>query len=82
MDGSPNTAATREIHGVLRRIVLGAALLMPLPALAQDSEVPGRLRVYAAGSLTAAFNALLDAFGTPPGVAVTAASALGRPHGS
>lgn len=27
------------------------------------------MRVYAAGSLAGAFNALLDAFGTPPGEA-------------
>ncbi len=59
------------VHAALRRIVLGAALLMPAmtPALAQDAEAPSPLRVYAAGSLTGAFNALLDAFGTPPGKA-------------
>ncbi len=53
----------------LRRVLLGAALLLPaaVPALAQDAQAP--LRVYAAGSLTGAFNALLAAFGTPPGTA-------------
>jgi ABC-type molybdate transport system substrate-binding protein len=56
------------IHAILRRIMLGTALLMPAmaPALAQGSEAPGPLRIYAAGSLTGAFNALLQAFGTPP----------------
>ena len=39
------------------------------PAAAQDAAAPGPLRVYAAGSLTAAFNALLQAFGAPPGSA-------------
>jgi len=59
------------IHAILRRIMLGAALLMPAMtlALAQGSEAPGPLRVYAAGSLTGAFNALLDAFGPRPGSA-------------
>lgn len=56
-----------SVRAVLRRIVLGAALLMP--ALAQGSEAPGPLRVYAAGSLTGAFNALLEAFGASPGTA-------------
>ncbi len=55
------------MHAALRGIVLGAALLTP--ALAHGSEAPGPLRVYAAGSLTGAFNALLEAFGTPPGEA-------------
>ncbi len=54
-----------SVHAVLRCIVLGAALLTP--ALAQGSDASGPLRVYAAGSLTRAFNALLEAFGTPPG---------------
>ncbi len=55
----------------LRRVLLGTALLLPaaIPALAQDAEVPAPLRVYAAGSLTGAFNVLLQAFGTPPGAA-------------
>ncbi|HEY0207034.1 MAG TPA: extracellular solute-binding protein [Acetobacteraceae bacterium] len=54
-----------------RRALLGAALLLPaaLPVLAQDAKPPGPLRVYAAGSLTGAFNALLQAFGAPPGEA-------------
>lgn len=58
-------------HAALRRAVLGAALLLPAaaPALAQGSEAPGPLRVYAADSLTGAFNAMLDAFGMPPGSA-------------
>lgn len=56
---------------ILRRIVLGAALLLPaaVPALAEDADAPAPLRVYAAGSLTGSFNALLNAFGTPPGTA-------------
>lgn len=54
-------------HGVLRGLLFGAALL--LPALARGAEASSPLRVYAAGSLTGAFNALLDAFGTPPGKA-------------
>ena len=59
-----------SIRALLRRIALGAALLLPAaPALAQGSEAPIPLRVYAAGSLTGSFNALLTAFGTPPGVA-------------
>lgn len=47
----------------------GAALLLAnaAPALAQDAAAGGPLRVYAAGSLTGPFNALLQAFGTPPG---------------
>jgi len=55
----------------LRRALLGAALLLAnaAPALAQDAAAGGPLRVYAAGSLTGAFNALLQAFGTPPGEA-------------
>jgi len=55
----------------LRWILLGAALFLPaaVPALAQDAKAPAPLRVYAAGSLTGAFNALLVAFGTPPGKA-------------
>jgi len=55
----------------LRRTLLGAALLLAnaTPALAQDAATGGPLRVYAAGSLTGAFNALLQAFGTPPGEA-------------
>jgi len=58
-------------HAILRSILLGAALLMPAmsPARALGSEAPSPLRVYAVGSLTGAFNALLEAFGTPPGVA-------------
>ncbi len=57
------------LRAVARRLVLGAALLpwALAPALAQDAAAP--LRVYAAGSLTGAFNALLQAFGTPPGTA-------------
>lgn len=53
----------------LCRFLLGAALLLPVtvPALAEDADAPAPLRVYAAGSLTGAFNALLTAFGTPPG---------------
>jgi len=53
----------------LRAVLLGAASLLPAaaPVLAQDAEAPGPLRIYAAGSLTRAFNALLTAFGTPPG---------------
>lgn len=64
-------AATPPKHAVLRAILLGAVLFMLTiaPALAQDVKAPGPLRVYAAGSLTGAFNALLDAFGTPPGSA-------------
>ncbi len=55
---------------VLRRVLLGAALLSTATsALAQEAEAPAPLRVYAAGSLTGAFNALLQAFGTPPGTA-------------
>ncbi len=55
----------------LRRILLGAALLLAsaAPALALDATMGGPLRVYAAGSLTGAFNALLQAFGMPPGEA-------------
>ncbi len=55
----------------LRTVLLGAALLLPtaVPALAQGAEAPTPLRVYAAGSLTGAFNALLTAFGTLPGTA-------------
>ena len=58
------------MHAFLRRVALGAALLLPAigPALAQGSET-SPLRVYAAGSLSGSFNALLTAFGTPPGVA-------------
>lgn len=54
------------VPATLRRIVLGAALLLPatVPALAEDANAPAPLRVYAAGSLTRAFNALLAAFGT------------------
>ncbi len=37
--------------------------------LAQSAGASAPLRIYAAGSLTSAFNALLDALGTPPGVA-------------
>ncbi len=57
------------MRAIVRRALLGTALLLPgtAPALAQDAPAP--LRVYAAGSLTRAFNALLDAFGAPPGVA-------------
>lgn len=44
-----------------------------LPTLAVPTMAPAAraepLRVYAAGSLTASFNALLGAFGTPPGTA-------------
>ncbi len=69
MKRSLTAAATPGMRAILRRIVLGAAVFMPLSALAQGSEAPGPLRVYAAGSLTGAFNALLDAFGTPPGAA-------------
>ncbi len=52
-----------------RVVAIGAALLLPAagPAPTQDAAAPGPLRVYAAGSLTGAFNALLQAFGTPPG---------------
>jgi len=50
----------------LRRAVLAAAILLPVAATAQAAEP---LRVYAAGSLTGAFNTLLEAFGTPPGTA-------------
>ena len=55
----------------LCRALLGAALLLPPVAssLAQDAKPSGTLRVYAAGSLTGPFNALLQAFGTPPGEA-------------
>ncbi len=55
----------------LHHVLLGAALLLPVsvPASAEDAEAPAPLRVYAAGSLTGAFNALLAAFGTPPGAA-------------
>jgi len=55
----------------LRRTLLGAALLLAnaAPALAQDAATGGPLRVYAAGSLTGAFNALLQAFGMTPGEA-------------
>ncbi len=55
----------------LRRVLLGAAFLLSaaVPALAEDAEAPAPLRIYAAGSLTGAFNALLTAFGTPPGTA-------------
>lgn len=56
-----------SVRAVLRRAVLGAVLLVP--ALAQGAEAPAPLRVYAAGSLTGAFNALLAGFGTPPGTA-------------
>ena len=61
----------RRVGTTLGRVVLGAVLLVPVltPALAQTSEAPGPLRVYAAGSLTGAFNALLQAFGAPPGTA-------------
>lgn len=45
----------------LRQALLAAGLLVPAGASAEP------LRVYAAGSLTGAFNALLEAFGTPPG---------------
>jgi molybdate transport system substrate-binding protein len=45
----------------LRRTLLAATVLLPTTASAEP------MRVYAAGSLTGAFNALLDAFGTPPG---------------
>jgi len=57
------------LRRAFRRALLGAALLLPSmgPALAQDAKPPGPLRVYAAGSLTAPFNALLQAFGAPPG---------------
>ncbi len=57
------------MRSVLRCALLGAALLLPVPALAQGAPTPGPLRVYAAGSLTAPFNALLQAFGAPPGEA-------------
>ena len=58
--------ALTTVGGTLRRVVLGAALLLPAmtPALAQTPEAPEPLRVYAAGSLTGSFNALLAAFGT------------------
>ncbi len=49
------------ILAVLHRLALAAALLVPAAARAEP------LRIYAAGSLTGAFNALLEAFGTPPG---------------
>lgn len=71
--GAPVSAAAAEltrpisVHAILRRIVLGATLLMPV--LAQGAEASAPLRVYAAGSLTGAFNALLTGFGTPPGAA-------------
>ena len=64
--------AGAELMRVLRRVLLGTALLSAaVPALGQDAEAPAPLRVYAAGSLTGAFNALLAAFGTPPGTAST-----------
>jgi len=55
----------------LRTVLLGAELLLPaaVPALAQGAEAPTPVRVYAAGSLTGAVNALLTAFGTLPGTA-------------
>ena len=52
----------------VRRAWFGAAVMMTVPVLAQDAP-PGPLRVFAAGSLTGPFNALLQAFGTPPGEA-------------
>lgn len=47
---------------------LAAGLVLAALAPAR-AEGDGPLRVFAAGSLTGAFNALLDAFGTPPGPA-------------
>lgn len=69
VDGFPmrRPRASWSVQAMLRRAVLGAALL--IPALAQGAEMPAPLRVYAAGSLTGAFNALLAGFGTPPGMA-------------
>lgn len=69
--GKALATAGAAVPATLRRIVLGAALVLPAmtPALAQTPEAPGPLRVYAAGSLTRAFNTLLTAFGTPPGAA-------------
>lgn len=61
--------ALTSVGAALRRVVLGATLLLPVavPALAEDADAPAPLQVYAAGSLTGAFNALLAAFGTPLG---------------
>ena len=57
------------ITQVLCGIFVGAILLRPvtMAAQAQTTFQGEPLRVYAAGSLTGAFNALLQAFGMPPG---------------
>jgi len=48
------------ILAVLHRLALAAALLVPAAARAEPLR-------HAAGSLTGAFNALVEALGTPPG---------------
>lgn len=63
-----------ETRPLLRRILPAAAVLILLlvSAAPSSSAYAEPLRLYAAGSLTSAFNALLAAFGTPPGEAATA----------